>query len=52
MVQFAKILMLVRKRQAVQVFHFLEGLIALDDAADAAEDTRNFGPIAAGRQRF
>ena len=44
--------MLVRKRQAVQVFYFLEGLVALDDAADAAEDAGDFCPIAAGCQGF
>ena len=51
-VQFAEVLMLVRKRQAVQVFYFLEGLVALDDAADAAEDAGDFCPIAAGCQGF
>ena len=42
----------IRERQAVQVFHFLEGFIALDDAVDAAQDAGHFRPVAAGGQGF
>ena len=52
MVQFAEILVFIRERQAVQVFHFLEGFIALDDAVDAAQDAGHFRPVAAGGQGF
>ena len=51
-VQFAEILVFIRERQAVQVFHFLEGFIALDDAVDAAQDAGHFRPVAAGGQGF
>ena len=53
-VEVAKVLIFIRKRQAVEIVDFLKGFVAFDRPVDAAEDAGNLRAVAAffeGRQK-